>query len=76
MHKNIRIPYIKKCEVEDKGYKDHINMARRRLIAGAARNGKVFARAGFDCSFKKSFSASAKGWGNPIIPTLFGPFRI
>lgn len=31
---------------------------------------------GWACSFVNNFKASAKGWGIPMIPTLFGPFRI
>lgn len=27
-------------------------------------------------SFVNNFTASAKGWNNPINPTLFGPLRI
>lgn len=30
---------------------------------------------GFICSFVNSLRASAKGWGRPNSPTLFGPFR-
>jgi hypothetical protein len=31
---------------------------------------------GFDNSFRNSLIASANGWGNPIKPTLLGPFRM
>lgn len=45
-------------------------------MEGAAKNGKMFASLGFDCSFRKSLRASANGWGSPRMPTLFGPFRV
>lgn len=51
-------------------------MASRRLIIGATMNGEMLASFGFDCSFKNSFKASAKGCGSPRIPTLLGPFRV
>lgn len=38
-------------------------------------NGALFAGVGLACSFTNSLIASEKGWGIPIRPTLFGPFR-
>lgn len=58
------------------GYKDHNSIASSRLIEGANKKGDILAKLGLDCSFKKSFKASANGCGMPIIPTLFGPFRV
>ena len=42
---------------------------------GAIKNVEVLAIDGNDCSFTKSFRASARGWGSPVIDTLLGPFR-
>lgn len=50
-------------------------MAKKSPIVGAIKKGEILAKDGIVSSFEKSFSASAKGWGIPIIPTLFGPFR-
>lgn len=44
-------------------------------MVGATMNGALFAGVGFACSFTNSLIASEKGWGIPIRPTLFGPFR-
>lgn len=49
--------------------------ARESAPAGATMNPTWFARVGVACCFKKSFSASARGWGSPARLTLFGPFR-
>jgi len=57
------------------GYKNHIIRARSKLRVGAVRNGVKFADEGEACSFRNSFRASARGWGNPRNITLFGPFR-
>lgn len=57
------------------GYKDHIIRVKRRAIAGAIKNGLIFACRGFTCSFANNFSASANGCRRPIIPTLLGPLR-
>lgn len=70
------MPQVRKYDDEVIGYKDHISMASNKLIEGAMRNGDMFASLGLDCSFRKSFSASARGCGKPIIPTLLGPFRV
>lgn len=42
---------------------------------GAARKIDWLAKEGVVCSFRKSLRASARGWGMPVIDTLFGPFR-
>lgn len=76
IHRNIRIPYGRKYDADDIGNSDHRIMARRSLIIGAIRNGDILASFGLDCSFRNSFSASARGCGRPIIPTLFGPLRV
>lgn len=76
MHRKSRMPYGRKYEDEDIGYRDHNNSARNSLIQGAIRNGAMFAIFGLDCSFKNSFIASASGCGIPEILTLFGPLRI
>lgn len=34
-----------------------------------------FARVGVACCLRKSFNASARGWGRPARLTLLGPFR-
>ena len=60
---------------EVSGKRSQKNSARVRAIIGANRNGRRFAISGVDCSFRKSFRASAKGWGRPAIETLLGPFR-
>lgn len=48
---------------------------RVRAPAGAIMKPMWFARAGVACCFKKSLSASARGWGIPAKLILFGPFR-
>lgn len=45
-------------------------------IIGEMKKINIFDLKGIDCSFTNSFRASAKGWGIPIILTLFGPLRI
>lgn len=75
-HKKNITPKIIYEDCDLKGYKDHKRRARRRADIGAIMKGVVLARVGLLCSLAKSFSASAKGWGRPMIPTLFGPFRI
>lgn len=54
----------------------HIVRARNRLSAGAIIKVDIFASEGIDCSFRKSFKASAIGCGRPAMETLFGPFRV
>ena len=39
-------------------------------------NGRRLAGEGLACSFRKSFRASASGWGRAIKITLLGPLRI
>jgi len=55
---------------------DHNIKAKVRPNNGVKINPKTFEVKGLVCSFVKSLRASANGWGSPIIPTLFGPFRI
>ena len=57
------------------GYKDHSRRARIKVMIGDRMYGEVFDSVGFVCSFRNNFSASAKGCGIPIIPTLLGPLR-
>lgn len=45
-------------------------------MIGVNKKGLRLDKVGLDCSLVKSFKASAKGWGNPAIPTLLGPLRI
>lgn len=61
---------------EEKGYRDQSSRARKRADMGAIIKGELLAKVGVLCSLVKSFSASANGWGRPIMPTLLGPFRI
>lgn len=49
--------------------------ARKRLDMGEMIKVERLARDGKGCSFKKSFIASARGWGRPVSDTLLGPFR-
>lgn len=43
---------------------------------GAMMKVEMFAIDGRDCSFRNSFSASARGCGSPRMATLFGPLRV
>jgi hypothetical protein len=47
-----------------------------RLRAGASMKGMRLEAVGFACSFTNNLIASANGTGRPIIPGLFGPFRV
>lgn len=44
-------------------------------MKGQMRNGKTLTKVGLTNSFLNNLTASAKGWGKPINPTLFGPLR-
>ena len=57
------------------GYNDHKVSARINLNIGDIKKGSWFDKVGRDCSLVNNFRASAKGWGSPVILTLFGPFR-
>lgn len=46
------------------------------LSAGANINGIRLEAVGFACSLTNNLIASAKGTGRPMIPGLFGPFRV
>lgn len=74
--KNIKTPHLKKLRFHKDGYRDHIIIAKKSPIVGAIKKGRILANVGTESSFENSFSASAKGWGIPIAPTLLGPFRI
>ena len=75
MQRNRRAPIVMKKVGWVVGYSIHIINARNSLNEGAAINGEMLAIDGNVCSLRKSFIASAIGWGTPIIETLFGPLR-
>lgn len=58
------------------GSKNQRRRASVSAIRGAPINGIKWAGEGRACSFRKSFRASARGWGRPINPTLLGPLRV
>jgi len=74
-HKKYKAPYIRKDDGLEWGNKIHNIRAKIRPRIGANIYGDIFAGVGVVCSFVNSLIASAKGWGSPIIITLFGPFR-
>ena len=49
--------------------------ARPSPAAGAAVNPAQLAFLGVTRCLRKSLTASARGWGSPIIPTFLGPLR-
>ena len=59
----------------EKGYRAQRNRARKRLKTGDIKKVDMLASEGMVCSFTKSFKASARGCGIPLIETLFGPLR-
>lgn len=75
MQRNIKILIDIKLDEWFIGYRDHKYKERVNLSRGAAINSVKFAMVGEDISFIKSFAASARGWGSPVIDTLFGPLR-
>lgn len=59
----------------DRGYSDQRVRERIKLINGAMAKMAILAMVGADCSFSRSFMASARGCGIPEMDTLFGPLR-
>lgn len=45
-------------------------------MAGAPTKDGLFENMIRMVSLVNNFAASAKGWGSPTNPTLFGPFRV
>ena len=74
-HKKKRIPNLECMPGEREGEIIHKIRASKRPTKGANIKGARLEKVGEVISFVNNFAASARGWGRPRIPTLFGPFR-
>jgi len=74
-HKNISILKPPILQAKKLLYRIHKTKPKNKFIKGQIKKGKILTKVGLTNSFLNNLIASAKGWGRPINPTLFGPLR-